>query len=91
MIPLGPSVAGVARGARFTRCPKAELRDKHADDDALIQQYDLCRRFGRLPDAGGLFDQPARLLRAFRALDEVLEQDATGEPTLAALAQIGGR
>lgn len=57
-------------GQLFERCPKAWARDEAQREIEVLRQADALQRWGALPCAGGLDDQPAAFVAALDVIDD---------------------
>jgi len=61
-------------GQVFERCPKAWARDDAHAEAELLRQADALERWGVLPVAGGLDDQPAAFVDALDVISDAQTQ-----------------
>jgi hypothetical protein len=55
-------------GVKLERCPRRLFLDHTHDINELLWYYSAYKR-GQLPSPGGLLDQPALMMEAFRVID----------------------
>lgn len=55
-------------GQKLTHCPMRLFLDNPDDMGELVWYYAAYKR-GQLPNEGGLLDQPAKMMQAFRVID----------------------